>query len=541
MATSTNYLGYNTYILGTTKNILGCLGIIVYNRSQLPSDIEKLSLYNINIVYQEVIASDNYLRINRLTSDEPFEYYYRNERVNGFDTIIYLSNSDNTPTGYTEFINSQGVDRNINISLAFNTTVSGGLTIELTNSLLQLRNNPTITKNFIGEDLDQYPSSKSVMEEINKVTEIYNKPKYTTHISQYIKDQTNSIFLGFETVIEGRNLVKLDLSKNIVVDPYNIGFTNYQLGYYKGDIAIYLWKDLNYTIYSITKRNRFGNPISYINSGVGYITIPEYPTTETVNQQKISYFAGKYIVVKIEGSKNTTQIFDIENQGWVNNLSSTNFFLDQMDAKNKIVELPNILSYNNILNYIPEISNIYLNLEEYARTSTIVIKKKIKNWYVINNSRNRLKIYTNISKTLYCSEEEEPIIINDQVIMIRTRITNEETGETTLDYYSIYYNNFRTYYTEKAREIVETGGKLELDVDLNIMFYKGGTNESTYKNYYNNGEIIVVNASDSFIDSYFARFRRNSLPEINTNSIPNIIGAIDGIIFYSYQNFINYL
>ena len=535
MATLANYLGYNTYILGTTKNILGCLGIIVYNKSQLPSGVEKLSLYNIDIVYQEVIQSDKYLRIDRLDSSSPFEYNYRNGRVNGFDTIIYLSNSDNTPTGYTEFINKQGVERNIDISLAFNTTISGNLTVDLTNSLMQLRNNPTVTKNFIGEDLSQYPNVKSVQEEINKKAEIYSKPKYTTHISQFIKNQSNNIYLSYSTLIRNNTLIKLDLSKNIIVDPYELGFTNYQFGYYQGDIVVYLWKDLNYTIYSITKRNRFNNPISYINSRVGYVTIPEYETTETINQQRISYFAGKYCVVEIMGSRTTTQVFDIETQGW-RNLNSSYFLIDSLDMKNRIIELPNILNYNNILNYIPEISNIYLNLEEYSKTNAITLSRKFKNWYVINNSRTGLKIYTNTSKTLYCASDEEPIIVNDQVIMTRTK--NEEYG---LDYYTIYYKNFKEYYTESARAITETGGKLELDVDLGIMYYKDGTNDTLYKNYYNSKEIVVVKSSDSFLDSYFSNYRRNTVPENNLSTIPDIIGAIDGIIFYKYQNTINYI
>ena len=248
MATSTNYLGYNTYILGTTKSILMCLGIIVYNKSQLPSDIEKLSLYNINQVYQKVIQSGEYLRLDRLSTEDPFIYTNNNGVVQGFDTIIYLSNSDNTSIGYTEFLNIQGEDRNINIQLAFNNVISGDLVIDLVNSLTQLKNNPTVSTDFIGKELNQYPSAKNIHDDISNST--WNSPKYTSNLSSIYKSNTQNIFLGYG-LLKGTQLIKLDLSKNMVVDPYEFGFTNYLFGYYEGDIVVYLWKGLDYTIYSI--------------------------------------------------------------------------------------------------------------------------------------------------------------------------------------------------------------------------------------------------------------------------------------------------
>ena len=529
MATSTNYLGYNTYILGTTKSILMCLGIIVYNKSQLPSDIEKLSLYNIDQVYQKVIQSGEYLRLDRLSTEDPFIYTNNNGVVQGFDTIIYLSNSDNTSIGYTEFLNIQGEDRNINIQLAFNNVISGDLVIDLVNSLTQLKNNPTVSTDFIGKELNQYPSAKNIHDDISNST--WNSPKYTSNLSSIYKSNTQNIFLGYG-LLKGTQLIKLDLSKNMVVDPYEFGFTNYLFGYYEGDIVVYLWKGLDYTIYSITKRNRYNNPITYINSGVGYATIPNYSTTENT-QQKISYFAGKYAVVELSGSENSTQIYDTMSKGWLK-LNSPNFIIETTNLKNRIVELPIITNYNNVFDYLPDISNIYLNLYEYTRTNSLNISKKVRNWYVIRRKRDKINIYSGMSKTLFCSDQEEPIIINDQIIMIRTK-----DEENNLDYYTVYNENQKTYYSEKARVIIE-GGKLEFNSSLGIMFCNGGSRDEEYKSLYNTKEIKIIDSGETLNNSYFVRFRRNILPE-NITTIPEIVGAIDGIIFYKNQNYINYL
>lgn len=531
MATSANYLGYNTYILGTTKNILACLGIVVYNKSQLPPDIEKLSLYNINQVYEKVIQNEKYIKLTRQNSEEPFTFISNNGFTDGFDTIIYLSNSDNSPTGYTEFLNKQGQERNINILLAFNSTISGDLTVTLMNSLTQLKNNSTVNKNFIGKELYQYPNVKDIYED--NIDYKWIEPKYTTNLSALINSENiQNIFLGYG-ILNNLTLVKLNISKNIIIDPYEFNFTNYQLGYYRNDIVIYLWKDLHYYSYSLTKRDRFNNPITYLNySNLGYLTISNY-SLEEGTKQKILYFSGKYAIVEISGTINTIKVFNIENQSW-ENINSTNFLIDELDLENKITELPNILNYNNVYEYIPEISNIHLNLYEYSRINSIDIIKKVKNWFVIRKRKDGLVIYSGISKTLYCTEEEIPIIINDQIIMIKTVDNDNE-----LTYYTIYYKNFKTYYSEKARTILENG-KLFYDSDLNILICKGGSKDDEYKEYYNSEEIKIVNNKENLTKSYFSRFRRNILPE-NTSTIPEIIGAIDGIIFYKNKNYINYL
>lgn len=533
MATSdNNYSGYSTYILGTTKNILRCLGILVYNKSQLPPGTDKISLYNIDQVYKKVLQSEKYVRIERKDSYSTFDYISGNGVINGFDTIIYLNNSDNSPTGYTEFLNKQGEGRNVSISLAFNSVISGDLTIDLSNSLTQLKNNSTVNKNFTGKDLFHYPSVYDIKEDVDNC--LWNSPDYTTNLSSVIKSPNiKNIFLTYGVLRGDSDLIKLDLSKDIIVDPYEFGFTNYQFGYYSGDIVVYLWKDLNYTIYSLTKRNRFENPISYIKSNNGYLTIPE---TEG-KKSKITLFSGKYIVLEVSStSENSTELFNFETQ----ERSSVDyrFITDPFDPNNRLIKLPNILNYSNIFDYLPEISNIHLDLYEYSKINSIDITRKLRNWYTIRRPKEGINIYSGISITVYFSSEEIPIIINDQTIMIFTSASESE-GNDLIEYYTVYKGNFKTFYSEKARVLLEKG-KLSFNKDINVFICTGGSRDEEYIEYYKSGDIRIINTKDKFNKSYFSKFRRNILPN-HTDTIPDIIGAVDGIIFYKNQNYINYI
>lgn len=57
-----------------------------------------------------------------------------------------MSVIDNTPIGYTEFLNSQGKGSNINIYISLDSSISSQIQINLSNSLDQLKNNSTTGK-----------------------------------------------------------------------------------------------------------------------------------------------------------------------------------------------------------------------------------------------------------------------------------------------------------------------------------------------------------------------------------------------------------
>ena len=101
--------GYSTYVIGNSSNISNSLEVILYNKNDnWDPKLPKISLYNIEQVYSGLLTSSggNYIRLNRTTPEEPFKY--ENNLPSGFTVIIYMSVIDNTPIGYTEFLNSQG-------------------------------------------------------------------------------------------------------------------------------------------------------------------------------------------------------------------------------------------------------------------------------------------------------------------------------------------------------------------------------------------------------------------------------------------------
>ena len=534
MATSDNYLGYNTYILGSTKNVLECLGIILYNKDEF-EDIEKISLYNIDQVFDKVVRSNKYLRVNRDTDLDPFLYSHLNNIIPGFDVIIYLSNSNNTPIGYTEFLSIQGSERDINLSLNLVSDIVEGGEINLLNSLSTLKNTTSISKDFTTDDLYNYPSSKVILDDLSRATDIY--PRYTTHLSSIKKNNINdNIFLDYG-ILNKDQFYRLTVSKNININPFEIDFKNYQLGYFENDIVIYSWVDNKYSIYSLIKKNKFKNPITYTDTPKGYREIPSYPLAES---QKVNYFSGKYIVIGVEVNGQEEEVlYNIELEDWITT-SLPNFVIDQLDVHNEILEYPKILNYSNVFDYFPDIINTHFDLKSFSSSNNINIVKKIGGWYVIRQKRlnnKNILIYTNMSKTLYTLEDDSdmPIIVNDKILF--TTSINKEGKK----YYSFYTEDNRTYFTENVRSTL-FNGKMMFDGNIGAYIFMSNNQIENDNNrlQYSSGAIRIVTVGDDFLKSYLVRYRRNIINE-NILTVPEFIGAINGLIFYKSQNYLNYI
>lgn len=532
MATSDNYLGYNTYILGSTKNVLECLGIILYNKDEF-EDIDKISLYNIEQIFNKVTDSGKYLRVSRDTGENSFLYSHLNGIIKGFNVIIYLSNSNNTPIGYTEFLSIQGSERDINLSLDLVSDIVEGSEINLLNSLSTLKNTTSISKDFTTDDLYNYPSSKIILDDLEKTTDIY--PRYTTHLSSIKKNSINdNVFLDYGVLNKNR-FYKLAVSKNININPFEIDFKNYQFGYYEDDIVIYSWVDNKYSIYSLIKKNKFKNPITYTDTPTGYCEIPKYPSADS---QKINYFSGKYIIVKIEiNGQEEEVLYNLEKEDWIIT-SLPNFVIDQLDVHNEVLEYPKILNYSNVFDYFPDIINIHFDLKSFSNSNNINIVKKIGNWYVIRQKRlnnKNILIYTNMSKTLYTLEDDSdiPTIVNDKIIFTTTIKGDKK-------YYSFYTEDNKTYYTENVRSTL-FNGVMMFDSQIGAYIFEDPNNQDNENRLqYISGSIKVVKIGEDFLKSYLVRFRRNI---INTDilTVPEFIGAINGLIFYKSQNYLNYI
>jgi len=524
--------GYNTYILGTSNNASISLEVLLYNKSDWygVNKLPKLSLYNLSQVYSQITSSDSkkYLRLNRDSVDDPFRYYLKNGNITGFSVIIYISAVENSPIGYTEFLNTQGINNNIDIYISFSSNISNVINIELINSLAQLRNNTNVGKSFISsENLYNYVSKEIVLEEASKIDPY---PRYTSHVYNFINNKENNILLS-NGVISNNGFYKITLNNGVNIDPYSNLFENHQLGVYGKDIVLYSWSGNKFSIYSLLKRTKFGNPVVYTTDNV------DYNILDTLgSNQKIFYFSGRFIVTVTTDFPNTLSLYDLEKKIWIKP-EYDNFFLDILDPRSIIYSIPNNVTSFNITNYLPEINNTFINLSEFSKYSNIVILEKIGQWYVFKNKKSTIQdynIYSCINKSLTTIRDmDSPIVINDSIIMTRTVTDN-------LDYYTIYLGDGIEYFSENARSI-ESGIDLEYDEELGIMFCND-SNSDTYRNYYKEGKIKVVSRNKGVFGTILEGFRKGYLRDNIEKEVPNIIGAFFGIMYYiNEDSYLNYL
>lgn len=539
---NSNNLGYTTHVLSTIKSITECKKILVYNRNSFVSDLNynRLTLYNLTEVFNNALVDEfntsnhgynnNCLLITREDEEEdmtnnPFKYICNNLRTpNGFNIIIYLSNVDSSPVGFTEFVNTQGrISERIDIYLKFKIR---GLELELhlSNSLYKMRD--SLEKNFIGTELNEYTSNFVIENDIKK---IIKDSKYTTHLSSYLsKNSKNNIYLNDRFLNSNKNMIKLKLKNNYDFG-LDIEFEKQQATYYRDDIVIYSWKIMDDKIkYQIVSAI---NGQSYI-QGDFYDIIDFYDSK--VLSQDVLYCAGKYIAVKLV-YKNTTKVklFDTENINWVET-TEDNVVVDPFDREAEIYELPrsvSIQSLDTAYFLFPDLVNIYLDLDNYLDINKeLEVFRKIGDWIIIKNKKDGKNFYiaTNMFSVIYMTEDDynNMIVINDSTLLI-----NEET------YYIIYYGvRKKIYYTEKARSL-NTG--IGLTIEPNGFKICEDEEAENYTELYNKKEIDIVFKDSDLLSSIFNQFRKRPLSKLTVPS--NIVCAVGGIIYYKENNKLSYI
>lgn len=523
--------GYSTYVIGTSNNAASSLEVVLYNKSDWTTSpkLPKISLYNMSQVYSVIINNEEgntkYLRLTRNSSSDPFVYDINNGVLeNGFTTILYISNVDNNPVGYTEFLSAQGTINSLDIYTLFNSSVSDFIQLELNNSLGQLRNNSTVEKEFSdSETIYKYTPPSTVKEEI-KFSPVY--PRYTSHVfhvldNKYMNLKTDSGFVNTEY-----GAGKISLNNNVNIDPYGHNYTSHQIGFYGSDIVLYSWSGDRYTIQSLIQRTRFDNPVIYTTeSGLDYNTFSDLGTART-----ILYFSGRFIVTMTIDYPSSLELYDLERSMWIETKYS-NFFLDTLDPRSIIRSTPSNISTSNITTYIPEIKNVFIDIDSLSLQTGLCVVKKTGDWYVFRCRLSSIQdyfIYSCIDKSVYTMKStESPMAINNSLLMIRTVDENND-----LDYYTIYCGQGIEYYTEKARA-AKNNGSVTLDSELGILFYNGNDEETeTYREYYKEGKIKVVHTKDGIFGSIFEGFRRGYYNSELASSIPEIIATFYGIIYY---------
>jgi len=531
--------GYSTHVLGTIKSITEGLKIIVYNRYSFSEDpnYSKITLYNLEEIYNLVLKSKKYVKLERkgvIEEDEEgekidsnhYEYLASNKAIEGFNEIIYLSNSDNSPIGYTDFDETKGLERDIYIFPKQTSKLSTNFEIILVNSLSSLIDGSSnVSKNYVGLEPYEFTSGLLASGSIKKG--VYSG--YTKQLSEINKDGS---FYGIKLdsglvkqIESGANFIKLNIEKNIEYSPYNVKFSHFSISYYGENLILYAWEDDKFFAQSLTERNRFGNSIIYTKNGKGYYQLP---IDDDHNVNNIIYTAGKFIVCESTSINNLTKktIFNIITRSWVDtsDFEYTNFVIDERNPNNYINQIPESFSYKSAYKYCPEFVNTYITKDD---SFNVNIYRKIGNWYLIKKQikGEQLYIYAGIESTLYATKDEidNIFVLNDNTILqkydtiekVYNSITKEEETKIKQKSYILYRG-------------------------IGVEFYTPGVLDKL-KSVKNTSSIIYINREEKNLYSTCLNLYRTNVYPAELTQLPEIVCSIDGLLFYKDGNYINYL
>ena len=168
------------------------------------------------------------------------------------------------------------------------------------------------------------------------------------------------------------------------------------------------------------------------------------------------------------------------------------------------------------------------------KTYGLNVVRKVGSWFILKRVLRGEVLYllVNQSTRIYITETdyENMKVLNDRVVMF------EES-----DYYLLYFLDRGEYWTERARATQH--GTLVLDDALEVLFCQGGDNDEEYREYFLDNKIERVFKSYPVHDSVLNSFRKNYYNTEESNAIPEIIGACDGILFFltDDKKFLEYL
>lgn len=209
------------------------------------------------------------------------------------------------------------------------------------------------------------------------------------------------------------------------------------------------------------------------------------------------------------------------------------FIIDPVDLKNKIHVLNSDAwsSYSKAISIYPGFSEMYLNSKNAIATGA-VLSKKIGDWYVFKKSSTI--IYSNLTTVVkLSSSENEPIVVNNQVLITWSRINN------TIKY--TIYDNQGYFITDTCYNLLyDNNTKSYSDADSRGNKYKVISDESKMLSLRVGTELGNNISSPIEIQrSFLGPLRRNTLPQ--TLDGFSIVGSFLGLIFYRVGNTINYL
>ena len=507
---------YRNYISGPISQVSGCLEIVLYNKSSFP---ERISVYNLKNFYLKYLigsSSDKHVRLVRGSASTEFKYNRQLEK--GFNIIVYLNPDSSLPVGYTEFINTLGDGVALSIGVNIRRTLKGMLDLEISNKLV----GKDLSKKFLGKDISEYSS-------LSNITERNYRNLFTTNIGRLTTDSF-SFIVGSSGFLTKDESWKLGVNRDVTIS--NLGNnTRYNVCFYNGDLVLACWNGKNYALYSLigTNSSRTGT------------------TKEVIQRIEGRYFLNEEGILKyldvIDGNVNKS-VFS-ENHGIQ--------FVDFQSKECTAYNLPILYTKSDILKYIPEINNIYLDLDNYLRSNQLIIHSKIGSWFILktHNYNEESVIYIAVSPTsvIYMTGEdlETAFFVGDQTMILRD-------DDHYFHYYYIYNTSGIELYTEKARAVLFNGrldwwGTDYVDESYTFKFcFSDNTEEDDkhFEEYFGeNGLVHVVYGYEELSGTVLMKYRRNIYPDYPNYwyeyRIPMLVGSYGGLIFYNNNNKISFL
>ena len=242
---------YTIYTSRSIKEINNADSILVFTPTELFNLTEgkTLKLSTLEEIYNSI--KENVYTIIR--SGSVFKYLHRE---GGFLYIIPVKNDK--PLGYIRYTSIQGKTKDINIS--FN----------LTNSNTGIGFNNGIV---LGTEKETYDLNRLIGEKPWQYSGGLNECGGNSLYSRYVKNDGPAVLTSLG-IYDGNVETNLILNQNFSINPHQTeGLEdNVRFSYYKGDLAVYSWSGDKYAVYSLTKCNKFGLPVSYTPSDTGYYT-----------------------------------------------------------------------------------------------------------------------------------------------------------------------------------------------------------------------------------------------------------------------------
>lgn len=427
-----NQSEHNVFVLSPPETLNTCNKILIFNSADVSSSLGSVSLYNISEIYSYVITNLVPGTIDvapkaKLIEKKDNGFLYEGDLRGGFNIIICISDSGE-PLGYIKYLEIQGT-RSIKMNIIIN------LETEVQDYSTKLNISYDIDGIVIEKDeMDKYKDYLKISQAREITQDGYNQ--YSNHVSAGV-----NMFLGDLSVVEGE-AIKLDLCYGEKINPYpDTTFDYYSIGYVAGgDLALYSWSSDKYSVTSLSLKDIYGNPKSYIKTKEGRAPVPKYIYGGKEKDVTVEYISGRYIACNVGNLG--IKLYDSYLGSW---LEGNTLISDPYSEINKIYSLAsNRVPYNDLARLVPAVRRAFILPDE--KRKILHPYRIIGNWVVFKEtgSSDRLLVCgPTVRLYILASEFNKLFILNDNTLILKS-------GDNTYQIYSGQFSTFASPNYSKA-------------------------------------------------------------------------------------------